>query len=399
MKTTKTLFGILTITSLILAFAGCGRKTDEQSPAAQPVQPPQATNPIQEAKSTETIATAPPVDENNIIVLPDKSPAAGNVMTLKKINEWILTGDLSPTDTYYYVQDVDAPTNSEKLLSSISGVVKILNPTSATFSPSDVLLSALRRGNDSGSATQYWVVVAQLKNSGNTPDEDALLWRFTIPNPDNLMAVQLPQPSEPHHCYLDQRLAVVAVGNSLIALDLMTGNVAWTKQFTFDQSAYSASSEFIFSFVEPAYILAQNQSVIRGLEVTNGTELWNIKWNEGRKNGSDANMLDTGSDFIGVVNNVGYLFNDNPPAISSLNLKDGTTRNVILLPPNSRMFQGQDTKDAGRYQCFLLTPTDEPPVIALDEKNTGLQLYSLTDGKLLWEKPTNKSIRTSLKGK
>jgi hypothetical protein len=399
MKTTKTILRMLTVTSLALAFAGCGKKADEQipptqtsaGPTAAQSPPPLATSPVYVAKAPEE-TRLPAFDkngspiENDSFVFPDSSPTVGNELTLEDVNNWILAGDLSPTNTYYYIQNVDEPTNSEKPLASINRIVKILNPTSVDFSPSDVIIDVLIRHL----APEY-VVVAQLKNSGDTTNENenSLLWRFIIPNPDNLMITQL--PSMQAHGYLDQKIEVLAInGNSLttndslIALNLMNGNVVWTKQFPIDIH----NGGLCFNFAESNYVIAQNQSLIRGLDITKGTELWSIKWNEGQWDGTNPYSPDTRNEFIGVLDNVGYLFNDNPPAISSLNLKSGSTTNVIFLPSNSRMFHDGETKDkdSGIYQCLLLQRSGKSPLIVLDDYNTGLQLYSLPEGKLLWKK-------------
>ena len=303
-------------------------------------------DPSQGVKATEAQATTP-VDERENIALPDNNPAHEQSLTLKEINERILTGALSPTNTYRYIENVDVPTNDEKPLSSIKGIVKILNPSSATFSPADVVISILRKQPSSSFDTEEqktnveegcYVVVAQIKNSGDAlkliragnhgevlgesnRSEDALLWRFVI-----LSTAEFVQPEPQLHCFSGAKLVVVgivgigAAESRLIAIDLETGKEAWTKKFTADDSKVSKvyAAGIIFDFIEPHYVLVQDSVCFRGFDVVKkGAELpWTVKWNV------DSRGID---DFIGADDKFAYLFNADLPAISALNLNDGAT--------------------------------------------------------------------------
>jgi hypothetical protein len=379
MKTKKSILGIITVTSLILALAGCGKKSSEQPPVKQTEQAPpaqaSAASQVQEVKPAETISTTP-VDEAENIILPDGNPTHENQLTLKEINKRILVGELSPTNTYYYIENMDSPGDSEKPLSSIKGIVKTLNPASATFPPSDVVVSVLQKANVEDG---LYVIIAQVKNSGDALPvikhgangevlgqtnhaEDSLLWRYVIPNPGNLMAVQIPALSEPHYYLADKRV-VFSQKDTLIALDLMSGKEVWKNKIPFEGFDNPAVAFGGISFVGSHYAIAQDKVGIHGIDIAKeGTEIWHTEWNK-----DVQREMSSTSDLIGAANDIAYLFRYNPLTVCSVNLKDGSTQNVITLPDSAKLLNPFGTKGKGDYQFFILTPQGESPAIAFDE--------------------------------
>jgi outer membrane protein assembly factor BamB len=432
MKTTKSLFGILTIICLVLTSAGCGKKQEEKSQIEQMPPNVAAPPPAQEVKATEATETTP-VNQNENIILMD--PATGNPdmnLTLEKINERILTGELSPTNTYRYIDNVDEPTDVQKPLSSLKGLVKFVKFNSS-ISPANVGVYILRKQGSSQFDTEEektnaekncFVVVGTI-NSSIYRDLAALssgsfttnnfgdaLWRFVIPSTGDGQRPNERQSEPELHTFLGAKLVIVGVHSGwqpdraiatndatgtiefarqertdprIIALNLETGKEAWAKTFSPEQK-----SKTVFRFIEPNYVIVQELATdfecFQGFDVLTGTQLpWTVKWNAVGRDYIDN------ADFIGGADNHAYLFRVNPPAICSLNLIDGSTQTVITLPTGAKEFSGTALDEKGYYQCFLLKPRDGSPAIALERDDTGFQLYSLPEGKLLWEK-THKEI-------
>jgi predicted small lipoprotein YifL len=103
MKTAKTLFGILTITSIVLALAGCGKKQEEKPqseqapPKVEASSPSQTATPMQEVKAAETVAATPA--EENTPIDPKGIRAIGLFLTAEQ---------LLPQESAYSAKDAEA---------------------------------------------------------------------------------------------------------------------------------------------------------------------------------------------------------------------------------------------------------------------------------------------------
>ena len=66
------------------------------------------------------------------------------------------------------------------------------------------------------------------------------------------------------------------------------------------------------------------------------------------------------------------------------------SRRGVNLSGNNKNGKNKHRDDAnwgkGVFDCFFLKPEGDVATIAIDEAETGLALYSSTDGKLLWKK-------------